>query len=106
MGYNLANECVQIGWDEDMKKIAIAALVLATTLSASPAFSQVYFEYGVGPRYDYDRPPPRYYRYPPGYAYDGYYDGPRYRYGRRCWTERRYAYRHHHRVVVRSTVCD
>ncbi len=88
-----------------MKKIAIAALVLATTLSASPAFSQVYFEYGTGPRYYYDRLPPRYY-HPPGYAYHGYYDGPRYGYGRRCWTERRYGYRHHHRVVVRTTVCE
>jgi len=39
-----------------MKKLVIAALALATTLSASPAFSQIYFEYGAGPRY-YDDPP-------------------------------------------------
>ncbi|NKJ35158.1 MULTISPECIES: hypothetical protein [Rhizobium] len=89
-----------------MKRIVIAALALATTLAASPAFSQVYFEYGVGSRYDYDAPPPRYYSDPPTYADDGYYDAPRYRYHRRCWTERRYGYRHHHRVVVRETVCE
>ena len=89
-----------------MKKIAILALALAATFSASPAFSQVYFEYGVRPSYDYDRPPPRYYRYPPAYAYHDYYDGPRYRYDRHCWTQRQYAYRHHHRVVIRRTVCD
>ncbi|WP_368518572.1 hypothetical protein [Rhizobium sp.] len=44
-----------------MKRTAIAALALAATLAPSPAFSQVYFEYGVGPRYDYDAPP-RFYR--------------------------------------------
>ncbi len=45
-----------------MKKLAIAALAFATTLSASPAFSQIYFEYGTGPRYYDDPPAPRYYR--------------------------------------------
>lgn len=103
-GRYFAKVCVQIGMEKDMRKIAIASLALAAMLAASPAFSQVYFEYGVGPRYEYDRPLPRY-RYPPAYAYDGY-DGPRYRYGQRCWTERHYGYRHHHRVVVRQTVCD
>ncbi len=89
-----------------MKNIAIVALALATLLPASPAFSQVYLEYGIGPGYNYDRPLPRYYRYPPAYAYGDYYEGRRYRYGQRCWTERRYGYRHHHRVLVRQTVCD
>ncbi|AVA22215.1 hypothetical protein QA648_09680 [Rhizobium sp. CB3171] len=88
-----------------MKMIAIAALAFATALPASPAFSQIYFEYGTGPRYYDDRPPPRYY-HRPRYAYDGYYDGPRYDYGRRCWTEKYYRYSYHHRVKLYRTVCD
>lgn len=104
-GNRLANECAQTGIGRGMKKFIIAALALATALTASPAFSQIYFEYGTGPRY-YDRPPPRYYRYPPRYAYDDDYGAPRYRHDDRCWTQRYYAYRHHRRVVRYRTVCD
>jgi len=89
-----------------MKKLAIAALALATALSASPAFSQIYFEYGAGPRYYDDRPAPRYYRYPPRYAYDDDDGDQGYRYGQRCWTQKYYGYRYGHRVVRYRTVCD
>ncbi len=89
-----------------MKKLVIAALALATTLSASPAFSQIYFEYGAGPRYYDDPPAPRYYRYSPRYVYDDDYDGPESRYAQRCWTRKYYGYRHGHRVVRYRNVCD
>ncbi|WP_025660281.1 hypothetical protein [Rhizobium sp. IBUN] len=89
-----------------MKKLAIAALAFATTLSASPAFSQIYFEYGTGPRYYDDPPAPRYYRHSPRYVYDDDYDGPGYRDAQRCWTQRYYGYRHGHRVVRYRNVCD
>ncbi|WP_088690631.1 MULTISPECIES: hypothetical protein [unclassified Rhizobium] len=87
-----------------MKNLAIAALALATVLSASPAFSQIYFEYGAGPRYYDDPPPPRYHRYPPRYAYDD--DGGPYRYRQRCWTQKYYGYRYGHRVVRYRNICE
>lgn len=87
-----------------MKKLAIAALAFATALSASPAFSQIYFEYGAGPRYYDDPPAPRYYRYSPRYAYDD--DDDDYRDGQRCWTQKYYRYRYGHRVVRYRNVCD
>jgi len=87
-----------------MKKLAIAALAFATALSASPAFSQIYFEYGAGPRYYDDPPAPRYYRYSPRYAYDD--DDDDYRHGQRCWTQKYYRYRYGHRVVRYRNVCD
>ncbi|CCM74264.1 hypothetical protein [Rhizobium mesoamericanum] len=88
-----------------MKKIALAAMAFATALSASPAFSQIYFEYGTGPRYYDDRPAPRYYHYAPRYAYDD--DDDDQGSGQRCWTRKYYKYNSYgDRVVRYRTVCD
>lgn len=91
-----------------MRKLVVAAAGLASLLVSAPAFADgVYFEFGSGPRYYDDPPPPRYYRHGPRYAYDD--DGDDYyrpRYARQvCWDQPYQKKSHHHYITKYRTVC-